>query len=41
MMEYQKQLANLEDRAPSAKTPKDLLSGRNIKMLTKINKKVL
>lgn len=40
-MKYQKQLANLQGRAPSAKTPKDSLSGRNIKMQTKINKKAL
>lgn len=35
MMKYQKQLANLWGRPPSAKSPKDLVSGRNIKMQTK------
>lgn len=40
-MKYQKELANLQGRAPSAKSPKDLRSGRNIKMQTKIKEKAL
>lgn len=38
-MKYQKQLANLQGRVPSAKSPKDLISGRNIKMQTQIKEK--
>lgn len=40
-MKYQKQLPNLQGRTLSAKSPKDLVSGRNIKMQTKIKEKAL